>query len=123
MACTTSGHTKASVLPEPVFATPTTSRPASASGSTAAWIGVGRAYPAREIASSSAGAKPACAKLASGAGGAPRGAPGGACTVTPRLAWSSTGAPPLAPPPPSVASAAPRAASATPVQKSRRKGS
>ncbi len=38
---------KARVLPEPVGARPETSRPASASGSVAAWIGNGVVMPSR----------------------------------------------------------------------------
>ena len=40
------GMPKPSVLPEPVGARPVTSRPASASGMTAVWIGNGAVMPA-----------------------------------------------------------------------------
>ena len=44
------GSTKAAVLPLPVAAQASTSRPASAGGIACSWIGVGRAKPSSRIA-------------------------------------------------------------------------
>lgn len=41
---TSMGRTKAAVLPDPVFAMPSTSRPLSAAGSACAWMAVGLSY-------------------------------------------------------------------------------
>ena len=49
------GRPKASVLPEPVFALPQTSRPASASAIVSAWTGKGRVIPADASAATSGG--------------------------------------------------------------------
>ncbi|CAM5535352.1 hypothetical protein SVIOM342S_09685 [Streptomyces violaceorubidus] len=57
---------KASVLPEPVRARPRTSRPASASGRVAAWIGNGRVTPRAVIVSTSTGGSPRPSKEAVG---------------------------------------------------------
>mmetsp|Transcript_11088 Transcript_11088/g.29197 ORF Transcript_11088/g.29197 Transcript_11088/m.29197 type:complete len:279 (+) Transcript_11088:647-1483(+) len=62
--CIIAGRKKASVLPEPVSATPTMSRPAIITGQHAAWIGVGFANAAH--AASTALLKPASAKPATG---------------------------------------------------------
>ncbi len=53
---------KASVLPDPVRARPSTSRPASASGRVAAWIGKGSLTPRPVIVSTSAGGSPRASK-------------------------------------------------------------
>ena len=110
------GRPKASVLPEPVSARPSRSRPASASGSVAAWIGNGVLMPRRcrpvssgcgsRSAAKSAGpggasrdAFSACSSSLTGADGprcalgrAPAGrrraAPGRVATVQPRLSWT-----------------------------------
>ncbi len=57
-----SGRPKASVLPEPVAARPRTSRPATMSGMTAAWIGNGDGMPARPSAVTSEFGRPRAAK-------------------------------------------------------------
>mmetsp|Transcript_28967 Transcript_28967/g.72244 ORF Transcript_28967/g.72244 Transcript_28967/m.72244 type:complete len:272 (-) Transcript_28967:13-828(-) len=62
--CIIAGRKKASVLPEPVSATPTTSRRAMITGQHAAWIGVGLSKAAQ--ARSTAGENPASAKEATG---------------------------------------------------------
>mmetsp|Transcript_28197 Transcript_28197/g.76105 ORF Transcript_28197/g.76105 Transcript_28197/m.76105 type:complete len:321 (-) Transcript_28197:729-1691(-) len=70
MMCTSIGSTKAAVLPLPVLATPSTSRPLRAAGSAWDWMAVGRSYPALEIAAMSCASKPHCWKVLMGLGGA-----------------------------------------------------
>ena len=64
----TSGRAKASVLPDPVWARPSMSRPASASGSTAAWIGRGVVMPSSARTATRAAATPRAANVPPGAG-------------------------------------------------------
>ncbi len=56
------GSPKASVLPEPVWALPQTSRPARASGMVMVWIGNGDVMPLAARASARSGATPSAAK-------------------------------------------------------------
>ena len=63
----TSGMENAIVLPEPVLPRPSTSRPASASGRVAAWIGNGVVMPAPASAATTAGGTPREAKVTPGA--------------------------------------------------------
>ena len=62
IACTI-GRPKAAVLPVPVCATPSRSRPSSCAGIEAAWIGVGRCRPERASASMSGREIPRSAKV------------------------------------------------------------
>ena len=66
------GTRKASVLPDPVFATPTTSAPRMARPHDAAWIGEGVGKPALPMGSMRVGGKLASSKVRNGSG-APRG--------------------------------------------------
>ena len=65
----TSGSANPSVLPEPVRPRPRMSRPASASGSVAAWIGNGTVMPASASTPTSRPGTPRSAKLASSRAG------------------------------------------------------
>ena len=57
-----SGRPKPSVLPEPVWPRPRTSRPARASGMVACWIGNGVVMPSRARRSTSGAGRPRAAK-------------------------------------------------------------
>src|SRR4051794_8746708 len=59
-----SGRPKARVLPEPVLALPSTSRPASASSMVSCWIGKGSMMPCSERASTRSEWRPSPAKVA-----------------------------------------------------------
>ena len=80
------GRTNAAVLPVPVCAQASTSRPASTCGMTWAWTGVGWSYPSSSTARTSAGTRPSAANgeaavspsSASGVGAARTGAAWGA---------------------------------------------
>ena len=65
-----SGRPKASVLPDPVWARPSMSRPASASGSARAWIANGSRMSLAARARTSRESRPSEAKVAAGGGGA-----------------------------------------------------
>jgi hypothetical protein len=58
-----SGRVNAAVLPDPVTAEPTTSRPRRASGMQAAWMGVGVVYPRVEQALRSGRERPRFANV------------------------------------------------------------
>ena len=62
------GSRKASVLPEPVAATPMRLRPEKAMGQPCDWMGVGLLKPLRSIASEMKDGKSACPKLMMGLG-------------------------------------------------------
>ena len=56
--CCSTGSAKAAVLPVPVWAMPSTSRPCSSAGMVRAWMGVGTVYLAASRARSSGSARP-----------------------------------------------------------------
>jgi len=60
--CCSIGNAKAAVLPVPVWATPSRSRPASRCGMAVVWIGVGSMYRALSRARSSGSARPRVVK-------------------------------------------------------------
>jgi hypothetical protein len=63
------GSENAAVLPVPVCAQPSTSRPVKTSGIACAWMGVGRVYPSSASARVRASMRPSEAKVTSvGAG-------------------------------------------------------
>jgi hypothetical protein len=72
-SCCSSGSENAAVLPEPVWAEPTTSRPSRMAGMAADWMGWGRYSlfpPGRALAAAAARAKSPVRKMAwSGCGG------------------------------------------------------
>ena len=60
-----SGSAKAAVLPVPVWAVPSRSRPSSSGGMDWAWMGVGASYPMRASDSSTAWDRPRSANVVS----------------------------------------------------------
>ncbi len=64
------GRPKARVLPEPVSARPSTSRPASASGSARAWMAKGAVMPCSPSAATSGPGRPSSANVAGAGAGA-----------------------------------------------------
>ena len=61
-SCCSSGSAKAAVLPEPVCAVPSTSRPRKTSGMAADWMGVGWCRPSAAAARARAGESPSSTK-------------------------------------------------------------